>query len=102
MPKITAEVRAILWAKVGIIRNAGDLCEASRRLDAIQFLPSSEPSSQPHEAGNILEVARIITRSALAREESRGAHYRSDFPLKDETAAAKHSFAAKDAPVFFA
>jgi len=37
----------------------------------------------------------------LAREESRGAHYRSDFPLKDEAHPGKHSFASKDAQVFF-
>ena len=63
---------------------------------------SSGSSSKSHEARNILEVGRIITQCALARQESRGAHYRSDFPLKDEAAPGKHSFASKDAPVFFA
>jgi L-aspartate oxidase len=102
LQEIMNEVRSILWDKVGIIRNANDLCEALRRLDSLQPVRPAVASSQFHEAGNILEVGRIITQSALAREESRGAHYRSDFPLKDEATAAKHSFASKGAPVFFA
>jgi L-aspartate oxidase len=95
------EVRSILWNKVGIIRNGKDLCDALQRLDSLLLDPPSAPSRQFYEARNILEVGRIITQSALAREESRGAHYRSDFPLKGEATPAKHSFASKDAPVFF-
>jgi len=100
--KSVNEVRSILWNKVGIIRNGKDLCDALRRLNSLMLVRPATLSSQFHEALNILEVGRIITRSALARQESRGAHYRSDFPLKDETTPAKHSFTSKDAPIFFA
>jgi L-aspartate oxidase len=96
------EVRSILWNKVGIIRNGKDLGDALRRLGSLVLVHPGALSSQFHEARNILEVGKIIAQSALAREESRGAHYRSDFPLKDEATPAKHSFASKDAPVFFA
>jgi L-aspartate oxidase len=96
------EVRRILWEKVGIIRNARDLYDAFRRLGSFLLAPPSAPSRQFYEACNILEVGRIITQSALAREESRGAHYRSDFPLKDEATPAMHSFVSKDGTVFFA
>ena len=96
------EVRSILWNKVGIIRNGVDLCDALQRLDSFLLADPTVPSRQFYEARNILEVGKIITQSALARKESRGAHYRSDFPLKDQATPAKHSFASKDAPVFFA
>jgi L-aspartate oxidase len=96
------EVRSILWNNVGIIRKGKDLCDAMRRLDSLLLDCPTAPSRQFYEARNILEIGRIITQSALARKESRGAHYRSDFPLKDETTPAKHSFASKHAPVFFA
>jgi L-aspartate oxidase len=96
------EVRSLLWHNVGIIRNGRETCEALRRLNSLLPICQSGSFSKFHEALNILEVGRIITRCALARQESRGAHYRSDFPLKDEAAPAKHSFASKDAPVFFA
>jgi L-aspartate oxidase len=100
--KTVNEVRSILWNKVGIIRNGEDLCDALQQLDSLLLVRPTAPSSQFYEVRNILEVGRIITRSALAREESRGAHYRSDFPLKNEATPAKHSFASKDGPVFFA
>jgi L-aspartate oxidase len=95
-------VRTILWDKVGIIRTGRDLCDAIRRLDSVELADPTAPSRQFYEARNILQVGRIITRCALAREESRGAHYRSDFPLKDEATPAKHSFAARHDLVFFA
>jgi L-aspartate oxidase len=96
------EVRSILWNKVGIIRTGKDLGDALRRLDSLELVPPGPLSSPFQEALNILEVGRIIARSALAREESRGAHYRSDFPLKDEATPAKHSYVSKDSTVFFA
>ena len=96
------EVRSILWDKVGIIRTGKGLCDAIKRLDSIVLAGPTAPSRQFYEARNILQVGRMITRCALAREESRGAHYRSDFPLKDEATPAKHSFAARHAAVFFA
>jgi L-aspartate oxidase len=96
------EVRSILWDKVGIIRSGKELCEALKQLDSVVLVGPTAPSRQFYEARNILEVGRIITRCALAREESRGAHYRSDFPFKDEATPAKHSFAARQAAVFFA
>jgi L-aspartate oxidase len=86
---------------VGIIRNGTDLCDAMKRLDSLILAGPTAPSRRLYEARNILQVGRIITQCALARKESRGAHYRSDFPLKDEATAAKHSFASKLAPVFF-
>jgi len=96
------EVRSILWDKVGIIRTGKDLCDALKRLDSVELVDPTASSRQFYEARNILQVARIITRCALAREESRGAHYRSDFLLKDEATPAKHSFAVRNEPVFFA
>jgi len=100
--RVLNEVRSILWNRVGIIRNGKDLCDAVQQLNSLRLVYPQATSRQFYEARNILEVARTITQSALARQESRGAHYRSDFPLKDEAAPAKHSFTAMDSPVFFA
>jgi L-aspartate oxidase len=54
------------------------------------------------EAQNYLEVARLIARCAAAREESRGVHYRVDFPLKQDSVPAQHSYVSRDLPVYFA
>jgi L-aspartate oxidase len=99
--KIVEETRRILWDKAGIIREGKDLANAVRRLNSFLLPNPGVLSRRFYEARNILEVGRIITKSALARKESRGAHYRSDFPLKDETSPPKHSFATRDAPIFF-
>jgi L-aspartate oxidase len=100
--KVTQEVRCLLWDKVGIIRNGKDLREAVKRLDTLSLAAPNGPSRRFCEAQNILRVGRLIAHCAVAREESRGAHYRADFPLKSEAATSKHSFISKNSPVYFA
>jgi succinate dehydrogenase / fumarate reductase flavoprotein subunit len=46
---------------------------------------------QAFELQSLLDVAETIVSSALARQESRGAHYRSDFPIRDDRRWLKHS-----------
>ncbi|TAJ23804.1 MAG: succinate dehydrogenase/fumarate reductase flavoprotein subunit, partial [Nitrospirae bacterium] len=52
---------------------------------------------QALELQSLLEVAETIAVGALAREESRGAHYRADFPTRDDVAWLKHSLAHRTA-----
>lgn len=97
--KLTEEVRRLMWEKVGIIRSGNELGEVAARLDALSIPCGVAPDRGCYEAQNILEVARLIARSALARQESRGAHYRSDFPLKNVEARPQHSYVCKNSPV---
>ena len=99
--KAVEEARAILWDKVAIIRNGKHLSEAVKRLAELSLPDPPNPSRQAHEAGNILTVARLIARCALAREESRGAHYRSDFPLKNDSKPPRHSYIFQNSSPFF-
>ncbi len=48
------------------------------------------------ELGCLLDIAEATVASALARQESRGAHSREDFPDRDDTRFFKHSFATKE------
>ena len=50
---------------------------------------------QAFELQSLLDVAETIITSALARTESRGAHYRSDFPKRDDTHWLKHTLARR-------
>jgi L-aspartate oxidase len=52
------------------------------------------------EERNMRQVALLIARCALAREESRGAHFRTDYPAK-RAEFAKHSVVKKDAEIVF-
>jgi aspartate oxidase len=98
---ITNQVRSLLWEKVGIMRNGKELCHAVKRLESMTLPETSEPARKHYEAQNILAIARLIARCALARQESRGAHYRADFPLKHDSQPPKHSFISKSQTVYF-
>jgi L-aspartate oxidase len=67
MDEVTDEFRAEMWRDAGLIRDAAGLERLSRA---------------PHT------LARLVAKSALAREESRGGHFRTDFPFEDERFAA--------------
>jgi L-aspartate oxidase len=75
-----AVLQQILWDKAGIIRNKEGLSYAANALAAWQScLPA--PTDQPsHELSNLILTGRLLTEAAFMREESRGAHFRSDFP----------------------
>jgi len=86
-----------MWEKVGIIRDGEKLSSALSHISSIELpSPLSLSSREALETVNIITVARLITRAALAREESRGGHYRSDFPEHDDVNFLKHSIQKDD------
>ncbi len=75
------EVRDLLWSKVGIVRDAPGLAAAVRRFSEIGTATEPEaPSELPTRLGHVALTACLIALAALERTESRGAHYRTDFP----------------------
>jgi L-aspartate oxidase len=78
-PSLSA-LQQLHWDKVGIIRNQVGLTQAAETLAAWQeSLPP--PSDRPsYELNNLVLAGRLMTEAALLREESRGAHFRADFP----------------------
>ncbi len=78
-PSLSA-LQQLQWDNVGIIRDKEGLTRAADTLAAWQkVLPS--PTDRPScELNNLVLTGRLITEAALRREESRGAHFRSDFP----------------------
>ncbi len=78
------EVRAKAWESCGILRSGTDLEAAISWLGSGHALPGVEPRRTLHELRSIHTVSILIARCALAREESRGAHFRTDFPEKHD------------------
>ena len=89
-----AELRTLAWEKLGIVRTGRELESALDRLELLKELPSTVPARSAFELRNMTCVAKLIARCALERRESRGAHYRADFPEKDP-AFLQHSVISK-------
>ena len=80
LPPSLSALQQLHWDRVGIIRNKKRLTEAANTLAAWQkSLP--QPTDRPsYELSSLVLTGRLVTEAALLREESRGAHFRSDFP----------------------
>jgi succinate dehydrogenase/fumarate reductase flavoprotein subunit len=83
----------LMWEKVGVVRDGAALAEAARELPELRERAErarvyADAASNPqwNEAINLINlclVGEMVARSALERRESRGAHYRQDFPAAD-------------------
>ncbi|WP_209122813.1 L-aspartate oxidase [Alkalihalobacillus sp. BA299] len=82
------EIQAIMSNYVGIVRTKENLLQAMRWYELYKPLIQSkqyyELTSEEHTIRNMLTVGYLITASALCRKESRGSHFRTDFPLSNE------------------
>jgi L-aspartate oxidase len=89
--EIAERVRAIMWDKVGIIRQAQTLAQAAVALDRIdREIASLAPTRSAVEAVNLLTLGRLAVSAAQMRTESRGGHFRSDFPSRDDVYWLRH------------
>jgi succinate dehydrogenase / fumarate reductase flavoprotein subunit len=101
---IRAHLQTLMMDKVGVVRNAGTLNEA---LDGIRDLRNqyahvaiqdkgkrfNTDLLEAHELGCLLDCAEATAYGALAREESRGGHYRDDFEARDDVNWLAHTLA---------
>jgi L-aspartate oxidase len=76
-------VQSLMWATAGIERD-GDGLRKGLALANGWTAPITQPTREAHERRQMAIVARLMLAAALHREESRGAHYRSDFPATDD------------------
>ncbi len=99
--RIQQDLQQLMQAQVGIVREEGEVADALPKLAALRervkaagvfgnrdFNPGWHTALDLH---HMLTVSEAIARSALARKESRGAHFRLDFPNKDPEAAKVNS-----------
>ncbi len=82
---ISKRVKRLMWDKVGILRDAEGLQRALREFTQMSRVPLGWRTK------NFLTVATLVARAALWREESRGGHFRTDFPARDDQNWHTHS-----------
>ena len=78
------ELQALNWSNVGIIRSKEGLTEAAGTFAAWEAATSGGGDRSDRELANMVTLGRLMAESGLVREESRGAHYRTDFPGTSE------------------
>ncbi|HWH30632.1 MAG TPA: FAD-binding protein, partial [Mycobacteriales bacterium] len=83
-PSVRAELARAMTAGAGVLRSAGSLGSTAVVLEALSARTSDEPCPAAWEATGLLAVARALVAAALRREETRGAHWREDFPDPDD------------------
>ncbi len=83
-------LRNLMWLHAGLLRDRRGLEAMLAELDAMRRRLPAATTREGAELRNLHTVAELITASALAREESRGAHARTDFP-EHAAGVARHS-----------
>jgi L-aspartate oxidase len=106
LEKIIANLQAAMWAYAGLLREDSTLRQglAAQKAcaDSLAELSAQNKSSRRlTEALSMCSVARAILLSALARTESRGAHFRNDYPHHDDQNFLKHSLFTGHKPIVF-
>jgi succinate dehydrogenase / fumarate reductase flavoprotein subunit/fumarate reductase flavoprotein subunit len=91
---LTAELKDLMWRCCGVVRDESGLHEARTALDGLERRLAEVSVPGPARANfawqealdleNQMTVARLVVESALLRKESRGAHFRSDFPDRND------------------
>jgi len=94
--EVVRQIQDTMWQDVGIVRTATTLTHATQQLQQLSSKVAHPYTRRAWEAQNLHTVGLLVARSALAREESRGAHYRTDFPAHNDAKFLKHSIIKGD------
>ena len=90
----STDVRELMWRCCGLLRAATGLRDGVSRLEAwraaVRTMPLGAVDDEQMRTRSIVTVGVMIARAALRREESRGGHFRSDFPNHDDIKWRKH------------
>jgi L-aspartate oxidase len=100
-PPALAKIKEIMWKQVGILRDGKDLVAVLEHLRQMELPKPERHGRAEHELRNMHMLALLMTQSALARQESRGSHYRADFPYRDDEDFGKHSVVQRGKEVRF-
>jgi L-aspartate oxidase len=90
-----AKIRDLMSREAGVLRSGKELADVVKQLETMELPKCEKPARAGYELRNLHTLALLIARSGLAREESRGSHYRADFPYRNDEDFGKHSVVQK-------
>jgi L-aspartate oxidase len=88
---LIGQIQLLMWNEVGVVRTRMGMQRTVQNLEEMTPQLAHSKTRRAQEAANLHLAALLVARSALAREESRGAHYRMDYPDHDDKKFLKHS-----------
>ncbi len=91
MEELIRQVQDLMWKEVGIVRTRVGMQKAIKSLEEMAPKVAHPKTRRAYEAAHLHTAALLTARSAVAREESRGSHYRMDAPDHDDKKFLKHS-----------
>ena len=98
--KVMRKIQKVMTARVGVLRSADGLAAAAVRLRELSGRVAGEKATgrgtEAWETSNLLLVSSALTAAAALREETRGSHWREDFPERDDARFAGHLDAVLD------
>jgi L-aspartate oxidase len=100
MEELIGQIQALLETEVGIVRTRMGMQRAVKTLEEMAPRLAHPKTRRAYEASNLHLAGLMVARSALAREESRGAHYRMEYPDHDDKKFLKHSVVRGEKVVF--
>ena len=77
-------IQQVMDTDAGVLRSANSLIDAESALQGFGAARGASPSTEDWETSNIHQIASVLVRHALIRTETRGSHWREDFPERDD------------------
>jgi L-aspartate oxidase len=87
---VRRELQEVMTSRVGVLRHAKGLAEAAELLDKLAGEAADEVNQEAWETTNLLTIGAALADAAALREETRGSHWREDFPDRDDARFAGH------------
>lgn len=85
-----ADLQEVMTGRAGVLRSATGLADAAGHLDKLGGVAAETPDVAAWETTNLLTIAGALVEAAALREETRGSHWREDFPERDDARWAGH------------
>jgi L-aspartate oxidase len=102
LEELIGQIQDLMWNEVGIVRTRMGMQKAVKTLEEMAPRLAHQSTRRGYEAANLHLAASLVARSAQAREESRGSHYRMEYPDHDDKKFLKHSVVRGEKVVFVA